>query len=119
MHKAPGRSWTLDTIADVAGMSRASFAQRFRQLIGATPIDYLTRWRISIAQALIDSGMPIKKAAVEVGYDSPAALSRVFAKRVGCSPKGWRSRSERVTETIQRSTNDPDEGLARDVDRPL
>lgn len=93
IHRAPAQAWTLESLADVAGMSRASFAQRFREAIGATPIDYLTHWRLSVAQSMINGGMPIKRAAAEVGYASPAALSRVFARRVGCSPKQWASRA--------------------------
>lgn len=89
IHKAPARRWTLESLAEVAGMSRTGFAQHFKALTGATPIDYLTRWRISVAQSLIAEGTPIKKVAAEVGYDSPAALSRVFAKLVGRSPRTW------------------------------
>jgi AraC-like DNA-binding protein len=89
IHKAPARRWTLASLAEVSGMSRTGFAQHFKALTGSTPIDYLTRWRICVAQSMIADGMPIKKAAAEVGYESPAALSRVFAKLVGCGPKAW------------------------------
>lgn len=89
IHKAPAKRWTLASLAHVAGMSRTGFAQHFRQMTGSTPIDYLTRWRICVAQSLIADGTPIKTAAADVGYDSPAALSRVFAKLVGRSPKAW------------------------------
>jgi AraC-like DNA-binding protein len=92
IHKAPATRWTLESLAEVAGMSRTGFAQHFKALTGATPIGYLTRWRISVAQSLIAQGKPIKKVAAEVGYDSPAALTRVFSKLVGCGPRAWLER---------------------------
>jgi AraC-like DNA-binding protein len=92
IHKAPATRWTLESLAEEAGMSRTGFAQHFKALTGATPIGYLARWRISLAQSLIAQGTPVKKAAAEVGYDSPAALTRVFCKRVGCSPRAWLER---------------------------
>jgi len=98
MHRTPARRWTLALLAQVAGMSRTGFAQHFREMTGSTPIDYLTRWRICVAQSMIADGMPIKKAAAEVGYDSPAALSRVFTKFVGCGPKAWLARETHDAE---------------------
>lgn len=89
MHAEPERSWTLESLASVAGMSRASFANHFREATQATPIDYLTDWRISLAQSKISNGMPIKLVAKDVGYANPETLTRVFAKRVGCSPRQW------------------------------
>lgn len=89
MHAEPERSWTLESLACVAGMSRASFANHFREATHATPIDYLTEWRISLAQSKITNGMPIKAVAKEVGYANPETLTRVFTKRVGCSPRQW------------------------------
>jgi len=89
MHDKPGHPWTLDALADIAGMSRARFAVNFRETVGTTPLDYLTDWRISIAQNLLKQGRPIKSVAAAVGYQSQAALSRVFAKRVGTAPALW------------------------------
>lgn len=91
MHTEPEKSWTLQTLADVAGMSRASFANHFRGATQATPIEYLTDWRISLAQSKIINGIPFKTVAKEVGYSNPEALTRVFTKRVGCSPRDWRN----------------------------
>jgi len=91
MHSEPARAWTLESLASVAGMSRASFANHFREATQTTPVEYLTDWRISLAQSKIASGIPIKTIAKEVGYASPAALTRVFTKRVGCSPREWLS----------------------------
>ena len=80
---------TLDELADLAGMSRARFAVNFREAAGMTPLDYLTDWRMSVARNLIREGRPIKSVAIAVGYQSQAALTRVFSKRVGCSPTEW------------------------------
>ena len=89
MHADHGHAWTLDDLADLAGMSRTSFARGFREVVGVTPIDYLTRWRMTIAQTLLQRDRPIKAIAAAVGYDSPAALSRTFARVVGVSPRDW------------------------------
>jgi AraC-like DNA-binding protein len=91
MHSAPEKAWTLELLAEVAGMSRASFASHFREATQTTPIEYLTDWRISLAQSKIINGVSIKAIAKDVGYANPEALTRVFTKRVGCSPREWRA----------------------------
>jgi AraC-like DNA-binding protein len=70
-------------------MSRARFAANFKTIVGTTPLDYLTDWRLSIAQTLIRQGKPLKSIAAQVGYQSTAAFSRVFTKRVGATPAEW------------------------------
>ena len=90
----PAHPWTLDELADMAGMSRARFAVNFREAVGLTPLDYLTDWRMSIAQNLLKLGRPIKSVAAAVGYQSQAALARVFAKRIGHAPTDWLKQME-------------------------
>lgn len=87
MHEAPRRAWTLDDLADVAGMSRTRFATHFHAVVGRTPIDYLTRWRMTLARQLLAKGRAVKAVATQVGYESPAAFSRVFARITGQSPR--------------------------------
>lgn len=89
LHDEPERDWRLEDLAASAGMSRARFAARFKQILGIAPGEYLTRWRISLAQHLLQQGRPVKQVAGEVGYASPAALGRVFATRTGATPKAW------------------------------
>ncbi|MCC7059686.1 MAG: helix-turn-helix transcriptional regulator [Burkholderiaceae bacterium] len=89
LHEQPQHDWHLETLAARAGMSRARFAARFKQVVGIAPGEYLTRWRISLAQHLLQQGRPVKEVAGEVGYASPAALGRVFATRTGTTPKAW------------------------------
>jgi AraC-like DNA-binding protein len=89
MHDNPERAWSLESLAQTAGMSRARFAAGFRESVGTPPLDYLTDWRISVAQTLLRRGKPVKAVAPAVGYSSPAAFSRVFAKRVGTSALDW------------------------------
>lgn len=89
MHEAPARAWSLNDLADQTGMSRARFAAHFRSVTGTTAVDYLTRWQMTVAQNLMRRGKSIKSVATAVGYDSPAALSRTFAKVVGTSPRQW------------------------------
>ncbi|OJX06952.1 MAG: hypothetical protein BGO72_09345 [Burkholderiales bacterium 70-64] len=103
LHDQPQRDWHLEDLAARAGMSRARFAARFKEKVGIAPGEYLTRWRISLAQHLLQQGRPVKEVAGEVGYASPAALGRVFATRTGVTPKAWantRSQASTIDETL-------------------
>ena len=90
MHEAPAHPWSLDTLADAAGMSRSAFADAFRASVGQTPGQYLQGWRIGLAQRALRRGRPLKLIADEVGYGSEAALSRAFKAHSGVSPRAWR-----------------------------
>ncbi len=95
MHEAPSKDWTLETLAQVAGMSRTVFANAFRDALGVTPGQYLQGWRVGLAQQALRRGKPLKVVASEVGYGSEAALSRAFKAQLGSSPREWR-RQERA-----------------------
>ena len=89
MHDQPGESWTLSSLAEQAGMSRTAFANSFRDIVGQTPLNYLTDWRIALAQRRLRQGRPIKTLAAELGYANASALSRVFTAKTGMSPREW------------------------------
>ena len=95
MHARPAESWSLESLAGVAGMSRARFAARFRELVGSTPGAYLADWRLGVAQSLLRRGRPVQIVADEVGYGSASALSRAFSARLGMSPAAWRRQATR------------------------
>lgn len=99
MHDHPGRSWTLESLADEAGMSRARFADRFKLTTGQTALDYLTDWRIAVAQNMLRRGKAMKAIAPAVGYVSAEAFARVFARRIGHAPTEWLSRREATHAT--------------------
>jgi transcriptional regulator GlxA family with amidase domain len=94
MHKHPGSSWSLEELAQHAGMSRARFAAHFRNVVGITPFDYLTSWRLGIAQTMLRKGNSLKLIAAAVGYTNATALTRVFTQRLGMSPSDWLARSK-------------------------
>ena len=89
MHKHPETSWSLEQLAQHAGMSRARFAAHFRKVVGITPFDYLTNWRLGIAQTMLRKGNSLKLIATAVGYTNATALTRVFTQRLGTSPTQW------------------------------
>ncbi len=89
MHKHPETSWSLEELAQRAGMSRARFAAHFRQVVGMTPFDYLTNWRLGVAQTMLRKGNSLKLIATAVGYANATALTRVFTQRIGISPSEW------------------------------
>lgn len=89
LHEKPETPWTLDALAMLAGMSRARFAVHFREVVGSTPADYLASWRVTVAQGMLRSGRPMKHVAMDVGYGSASAFTRVFARKVGQPPSVW------------------------------
>jgi AraC-like DNA-binding protein len=105
MHEHPELSWTVDSLAERAAMSRSAFASAFRKTVGITPADYLTDWRLAIARKRLRQGQAVKAIAPALGYANASALSRVFTQRVGLSPREWLAR-ERVVDP-----SDPDQSL--------
>jgi AraC-like DNA-binding protein len=94
MHKHPETSWSLEQLAQCAGMSRARFAAYFRQVVGMTPFDYLTDWRLGVAQTMLRNGSSLRLIAAAVGYANATALTRIFTQRIGMSPSEWLARSQ-------------------------
>jgi len=92
MHERPGEAWTLPRMADEAGMSRSAFAAAFKAHVGEGPAEYLAQWRLAIVQTELRKGVSLKAAAEQLGYSSASALSRVFAQKVGASPREWLKR---------------------------
>lgn len=93
MHDRPQEPWTLDSLACAAGMSRARFAVYFREVVGITPANYLTKWRIGLAQEMLKKGQPMNLIAYQVGYASASALSRAFRAHTGYTPREWKNHS--------------------------
>jgi AraC-like DNA-binding protein len=90
MHDDPAHPWTLQELAERVGMSRSSFALKFKETVGATPIDYLTRWRMLLAgERLTDSGDSISVISLSLGYESESAFSTAFKRVMGCSPRQY------------------------------
>lgn len=90
MHNDPGHPWTLHSLAQRVGMSRSVFACRFREIVGATPMEYLTRWRMLLAaDRLRNSAEGLSAIAHSLGYDSPSAFGKAFRRVMGCSPKRY------------------------------
>ena len=93
MHGEPARDWTIEELGRQAGLSRSVLAERFSDLVGMPPMQYLANWRMQIATGLLSSGdANIASIAAEIGYASEAAFSRAFKKMVGVPPSDWRRR---------------------------
>jgi AraC-like DNA-binding protein len=90
LHAEPQRSWTVADLAALAGMSRSVFAERFARRVGLAPIDYLMRWRMTLAKDALRSGDGrLAEVAAACGYQSVSAFSAAFSRTVGCSPSQY------------------------------
>jgi AraC-like DNA-binding protein len=91
LHKEPARAWTLEELARAAGTSRSVLAERFAQLVGSSPMQYLTQWRMMLAANLLcRSNVPLARVAEDVGYQTDTAFSRAFRREFGAPPAAWR-----------------------------
>ena len=88
MHADPAHPWTLQGLAGRVGMSRSTFALKFKAAVGASPIEYLTRWRMLLAgDRLANSGDSIAAIALALGYESESAFGTAFKRVMGCPPR--------------------------------
>ena len=91
LHKQPSRPWTLEELAREAGTSRSVLAERFQHLVGSSPMQYLTQWRMLLAANLLArSNAPLARIAEDVGYQTDTAFSRAFRREFGEPPATWR-----------------------------
>jgi AraC-like DNA-binding protein len=90
MHDNPGHRWTLQELAERVGMSRSIFALKFRETVGETPMEYLTRWRMLLAgDRLKTAGDTLSEIALSLGYESESAFGKAFKRVMGRSPKQY------------------------------
>jgi transcriptional regulator GlxA family with amidase domain len=80
MHTKPAHPWTLESLANLAGMSRTSFANNFKDMMHVTPGKYLENLRLAIARQLVQTGIGLKQIAMRTGYSSPSTLSRALGR---------------------------------------
>jgi AraC-like DNA-binding protein len=89
MHGDPAHGWTLQELAARAGMSRSTFALKFKTAVGQSPLDYLTRWRMLLAADRLTSGDAISVISRALGYESDSAFSTAFKRVMGYSPRQY------------------------------
>jgi AraC-like DNA-binding protein len=91
LHKNPSNDWTLELLTKESGTSRSVLAQRFQELVGIAPMQYLTQWRMMLAANMLrDGSSSITRIAERVGYRTDAAFSRAFRREYGSPPSAWR-----------------------------
>jgi len=96
LHQQPAQAWTLDALAQEAGLSRSALTERFARYLGQSPMAYLADWRLELAaEALRNTSRAVLQIAGEVGYESEAAFNRAFKRRFDAPParyrKSWRA----------------------------
>jgi len=99
MHEHPAKEWTVDELGRLAGLSRSALHDRFVQLVGVAPMQYLAQWRMqAAARMLLETRATVAAIALDVGYDSEAAFARAFKRLVGKPPGLWRRERDAVGE---------------------
>ena len=91
LHGEAATAWTVEDLARLVGVSRSVFAERFTDMVGQPPMQYLALWRMQLASRLLIDGGQVASVAAAVGYESEAAFSRAFKKLVGQAPATWRN----------------------------
>ena len=102
LHGEPREAWTVDRLARLVGLSRSVFAERFTEMVGQPPMQYLALWRMQLASRLLVEGGHVAAVAGAVGYESEAAFSRAFKKLVGQAPATWRRAAAPVAISLPR-----------------
>ena len=95
IQRDPAREWTVASLADEVAMSRSAFAARFKELVGESPMQYITHWRMNVALTwLQEENLSLGELAARLGYRSEAAFSRAFKRFIGVSPGAARRNAQ-------------------------
>jgi AraC-like DNA-binding protein len=91
LHERPTTAWTLERLSREVGLSRSALGDRFSSLVGKAPMQYLTSWRLAMAEARLRRREgSILRIATDVGYESQAAFNRAFKREFGLPPAAWK-----------------------------
>lgn len=114
IHNDPAHPWTVDELAEIAGLSRSAFAAHFTSAVGSTPLRYVTIWRLDLAaDHLHASTTRIGDIASQVGYSSEAAFNRAFKAQFGITPAAFRRRASHPGQVaVAEEPRDPLAGSA-------
>jgi len=100
LHERPAEPWTMEELGRLIGLSRSALHERFAELVGMPPMQYLANWRMQRgAELLRNSEATVAAIALDVGYDSEAAFARAFKRCVGIPPAAWR-RTQRAPRAV-------------------
>ena len=111
LHQDPARRWTVAALASHVAASRSSLDDRFRQVLGQSPIRYLTAWRMHLADDLLaTTELSVFTIARRVGSDAEEAFSRAFRRERGVSPSHRRATTRRERRQPSSSLTSPEGG---------
>ena len=106
IHADPSHGWNLEELAKLSGMSRTSFAVRFRDMVGVPPLTYVLNWRMRLAEReLSETDHSVADIAWSLGYGSESAFSNAFSRATGCSPGRFRKESMQIYSERRRKVN--------------
>ncbi len=101
LHRKPAHAWSLEELAREACTSRTVLAERFQLLVGSSPMQYLTQWRMMLAANLLcRSKAPLAQIAHDVGYQTDTAFIRAFRREYGVPPATWRRHRHATPATV-------------------
>jgi AraC-like DNA-binding protein len=101
IHDDPAHDWTVEELGQRGGMSRSTFALRFKETVGVSPMEYLTRWRMLLAgDRMANTSDSISEIAQSLGYQSASAFTKAFRKIMGCSPRQYSCGQNSVSSAI-------------------
>lgn len=92
LHNAYAKDWTIESLAKETGISRANLANKFRDVLGIPPMEYLAKLRMDKARQLFQKGnMGLEEIAQNVGYASSFSFSKAYKRIYGNSPsREWK-----------------------------
>ena len=99
IHGAPGRGWTVQSLARQAAMSRSRFAERFKNLVGQPPIGYLSQHRMAFAAQQLEADiLALAEIAEQTGYESERVFARAFKRWSGLTPRSYQKRAQALRQ---------------------
>ncbi len=101
IQREPERAWTVASLASSVAMSRSAFSARFTELVGESPLQYVTRWRMQVAGAWLQSDeTTAAECGARLGYNSEAAFNRAFKRVMGLPPRAWQRHQAQTTQAL-------------------